>query len=77
MGECFLNISMWVQIPPGLNYLTLYEPRNVDYTLHTDQKATVYVQENPFTYDFIYDKMLKISIQIVNHIMEKINDKKR
>lgn len=60
-----------------MDVLTLYEPRNVDYTLHTDQKATVYVQENPFTYDFIYDKMLKISIQIVNHIMEKINDKKR
>lgn len=56
-----------------LDALTGYWPRNVDYTLDKYQRMTVYVREKPFTYGEVYNKLKKISNNIVNYYIGVIN----
>lgn len=57
-----------------LDAMTYYEPRNVNYSLCGDKKVTIYVQENAFTFDKVYDKIKDIVEGILKHIQEA-NDK--
>ena len=51
--------------------LTDYEDRNEDYTLHPDKIASVWMREETWTPEEIYDRLYKTAIIVIEHI---IND---
>ena len=51
--------------------LTEYEPRNADYTFHDDRLASIWMREETWTPQEIYDRLYKTSVNVIEHI---IND---
>ena len=51
--------------------LTEYEPRNEDYTFHEDKIASIWMREEIWTPQEIYDRLYKTSVNVIEHI---IND---
>jgi hypothetical protein len=51
-----------------LDPLTRYHPRNKDYTLHKDQKTTVFVQEKKPTQKKMYKDLKPIAVKCIKHI---------
>jgi type II restriction enzyme len=54
-----------------LDAMTKYHPRNVNYTLHKDQKTTIFVRDQYFTFGEIYDILYDITIKIIKNIVEE------
>ena len=54
-----------------MDAMTMGKIRNVDYTLHPRQLASIYTQEDLFTGQQIYDILLKTAVNVIEHI---IND---
>jgi hypothetical protein len=52
-----------------LDAMTRYYPRNVDYTFNSKQLATIYVQEEAFTPNDIFDKIYSMSVKVIRRIL--------
>lgn len=69
---CGCDFENGSSILDRLDAMTKYEPRNVNYTLDTDQKVTIFVRDKYFTCEEIYSKIKDITI----NIMENLNDQR-
>ena len=58
-------------IPDRMDAMTRGLPRNVDYTFHPRQLGSIYMQDNLFTGQQIYDILLKTAVNVIERI---IND---
>jgi len=56
-------------IPDRMDSMTRGLPRNVDYTFHPRQLGTIYMQDNLFTGQEIYDILLKTAVNVIEHII--------
>jgi hypothetical protein len=54
-----------------LDALTKYHPRNKDYTLHGDQKTTVYIQEEEFKRQEIYKHLKGSVVKCIKHVSKR------
>ena len=54
-----------------LDSMTKYYPRNVDYTLHPKKLATIYVKEEAFAPDDIFDKIYSMSVKVIRRILRE------
>ena len=66
---CGCDFEVGSSILDRLDAMTKYEPRNVDYTLDSDKKSTIYVKGQYFTYQEIYDILYSIVIKIVKRVV--------
>ena len=49
--------------------MTEYEPRNQEYIFHEDKLATIWIREQQWTNQEIYDKLKDTAEKIVYHII--------
>ena len=52
-------------IPDRMDAMTRGLPRNVDYTFHPRQLGTIYMQDDLFTGQEIYDRLLDTSVNVI------------
>ena len=55
-----------------MDALTKYHPRNKDYTLHTDQKTTVYIQKKEFKRQEIYKRLKGSVVKCIKHVSKRL-----
>lgn len=56
-------------IPDRMDAMTRGLPRNVDYTFHSRQLGSIYMQDDLFTGQEIYDRLLDTSVNVIEHII--------
>ena len=52
-----------------LDVMTDYEPRNEDYTFHEDKLASIWMREETWTPEEIYDRLYETAVNVTEHIL--------
>ena len=52
-----------------LDVMTEYEPRNKDYTFHKDKIASIWIREETWTPQEIYDRLYNTAVNVIEHIL--------
>jgi len=55
-------------IPDRMDAMTRGLPRNVDYTFNSHKLGTIYMQDDIFTGDQIYDRLYNTAVNVIEHI---------